>query len=190
MKTNRSKIRSLILVTITGLLSMTVFTKAHAATDAKVYPGWMCRGQSYDANQFLRYNYDGSIINSNPNQSAIVLCPVVRDVLNLGSPIINYPDLLAVEKVTVNYTNNDSRESVNCRVTTYWERGTQKRSKSNQSSSGVKTSYFHINLGNGGVINHHAKAYYMMTCNLPAKNGPLTSRIHSYSVQETTSVFK
>lgn len=186
MKTNHSKIRLLMLIIFTGILSLTALSKAQAANDDKVYPGWMCRGQSADSSRFLRYNHNGSIINTHPNNPVTVLCPIVRDVLNIVQP---NADVLSVKKVTVNYTSNDSKHKVNCSVARFWEEGTQVRTASNKSPSGVKTSYFHINVGKGSANNHQIKTYYTMTCSLPPIKDVRTAKLHSYRVRETSSLY-
>lgn len=188
MKTNRFKIRLFMLVTITSLLSLTALIKAQAAIDAKVYPGWMCRGQTFNASQSLRYNFDGSIVNINPDRGALVICPIVRDVLNTAPSSSGSRDILAVEKVTINFTNNISSQPINCTIDVRLGEKPIVRSQ-NASSLEQKQSYMHINMPKlDNNLNIH-KAFYTMHCSLPARNGPLTARIHSYSVQETTSVF-
>jgi hypothetical protein len=147
-----------------AILSLFTASKTVIATDAKIYPGTMCRG-TFDSD--LTYGENGEVANASSRFGALLVCPIVRDSIS-GNP--------GIERVMV-HVRNTARSFLECFLHSFNGDGTLVDTNSKSTRNGG-LSTLSIGPVNGG--GNAADGYYVLDCNLSAAN----SAIISYRVNE------
>lgn len=170
--------RFFLLVMVATILALGLLPKAHAGSDGKQYPGWMCRAESSVTAQYLRYHYAGGITNTSSTNTYYVLCPILRDT--------RY-SFRAIDHAAIFYSDNHPTESLTCGIAV--RRGDTAKiisGKSNLSPVGIKSqSVFIINGPKTvSIANYPMEPYYSMRCAIPPKTSHGASILQGYYVHE------
>ena len=148
---------------------------AQAVTDAKNYPGAMCRPAAHNHSPHVSYERNGSIANRNENFSVEVLCPIVRDSFR------GY----GLSYVVARFGGPHKPTSFSCSL--YVRRSLDNTVQKEKNKTAKRNQYTGTMISSIRGLRTDRSAFYMLTCWLPTKRkGYPPPMLHSYTVQEAT----
>ena len=141
-------------------------------SDAKNYPGTMCRPASLNAR--VSYERNGSIANRSEQRQVEVLCPIIRDRVS---------GFDGFGQVYVSFGGPHESESFRCSL---YERQTlDNKVQKKITDTGFRNGYGTMAISIGRWAQVPRTSFYMLNCWLPAKHKGLPPpMLHSYQVLE------
>ena len=148
---------------------------AQAVTDAKNYPGAMCRPLSSSSSAHVSYERNGSIANRSEQFRVEVLCPVIRD----------RPRGDGLSYVVASFGGPHEPRFFGCSL--YVRRPLDNKFQELTTMTAKRNAYTGTMISSIRGMRTDVSNFYMLNCWLPAKRkGTPPPMLHSYSVHELT----
>jgi len=166
------KLSTNLLITLLGIVG---FSYNALAGDAKVFPGSNCHYGALTPSSNVKYDSTGFIYNSSTTHSALISCPIVKDVVFSGVNELNLVKIRYRKPTSVGF---------NCTI----------HSRTNSGTGGLQKSQW--DFGFAGVktmslpsVGGFLKGAYTLSCILPPSKSPVStasnrSGIYHYRINE------